>query len=379
VQLTYLGFPGSTGLPGVDYVIADEFLITPEMTEHFTEKPLYLPDCFQINDRQRQIAPKPSRASSACRKTFVFCSFNNNFKFTPELFAMWMNILRRVPDSVLWLVADYQVRENLFRYAEQAGIDRPPDLQHARRAGRISGALPAGRPVPRHLPVQRRHHRQRCAVGRPAAADLRRPDLLVAHGGQPAARGRPAAADHHSFADYEEKAVALATTRRHRRHEAQLQQPPELRAVRQPALRAQSGSGAAQHRQTGGTACGRCAGTGRSPSLPCPTTRPDLIAALLRSLRQHYTNRVYIIDGSSPDVAEQIRAITAAYDNVEFIPFGYNIHHGPGMAWAINNLGLSGECCSSIPMWRSCAPASSNRWQPPQAGHVRRRQRRQCR
>jgi len=60
-------------------------------------------------------------------------------------------------------------------------------------------------------------------------------------------------------------------------------------------------------------------------------------------LRQFYTNRVYIIDGSNPDVSEKIRAIVEQYDNVEFIPFGYNIHHGPGLAWAINHLGLSGE------------------------------------
>ncbi|MFA9217535.1 MAG: methyltransferase domain-containing protein [Sphingomonadaceae bacterium] len=53
--------------------------------------------------------------------------------------------------------------------------------------------------------------------------------------------------------------------------------------------------------------------------------------------------RVYVIDGSHPDVAEQIRAVTAGFDNIEFIPFGYNIHHGPGLSWAINNLGLSGE------------------------------------
>jgi predicted O-linked N-acetylglucosamine transferase (SPINDLY family) len=124
VQLTYLGFPGSTGLPGVDYVIADEFLITrrwPSTSPKAAVPAGHLPD-------QRPPAPDrrcPNRASSACRtRRFVFCSFNNN-KFTPELFAVWMNILRRVPGSVLWLVADFDVvRENLWRYAEQAGIDR---------------------------------------------------------------------------------------------------------------------------------------------------------------------------------------------------------------------------------------------------------------
>lgn len=69
---------------------------------------------------------------------------------------------------------------------------------------------------------------------------------------------------------------------------------------------------------------------------------PDLIAALLHSLRQFYPNPVYVIDGSHPHIAQQIQPIVAAHPNTQFIPFGYNIHHGPGMAWAIRHLPLSG-------------------------------------
>lgn len=124
VQITYLGFPGTTGLPCIDYVLADEFVLPPELVPHFSEKPLYLPDCFQINDRQRVIGPRPTR--SACglpEHGFVFCSFNNNFKFTSEMFACWMRILKRVPDSVLWLVADNDwVRDNLQQEAVAHGV-----------------------------------------------------------------------------------------------------------------------------------------------------------------------------------------------------------------------------------------------------------------
>lgn len=70
---------------------------------------------------------------------------------------------------------------------------------------------------------------------------------------------------------------------------------------------------------------------------------PDLIEALLRTFRQFYTNKVYVIDGSRPDIAAQIQPIAESFDNVEFIPFGYNIHHGPGMTWAVHNLGLEGQ------------------------------------
>jgi predicted O-linked N-acetylglucosamine transferase (SPINDLY family) len=196
VQVTYLGFPGPTALPGIDYVIADEFVLPPELAPHFTEKPLYMPRTFQINDRQRLIGATPTRAACGLPEdAFVFCSFNNNFKITEEVFDAWMRILQRVPGSVLWLVSDSEsVRTTCAAQAEGARrrSRRAPGVRRPRRAGRLPGALPGGRPVPRHHAVQRRHHRQRRAVGRPAPADLRRPHLRGAHGRQPAARGRSA-------------------------------------------------------------------------------------------------------------------------------------------------------------------------------------------
>lgn len=124
VQLTWLGFPGSTAIPGVDYVLADRFLIPPELEPYFTEKPLHMPNTFQINDRQRAIGPRPTRADcNLADDTMVFCSFNNNYKFTPDVFGAWMEILKQVPDSVLWLVSDAETtRENLVREAEARGV-----------------------------------------------------------------------------------------------------------------------------------------------------------------------------------------------------------------------------------------------------------------
>lgn len=363
VQLTYLGFPGSTGLPGVDYVIADEFLITPEMTAYFTEQPLYLPDTFQINDRQRAIAPTPSRASvNLPDDAFVFCSFNNNFKFTPDLFAVWMNILRRVSHSVLWLVADYpEVRENLYRYAEQAGIDRQRIIFNSRavpaeylaryqladlfldtfpfNAGTTaSDALWAGLPL---LTCAGQTFSSRMAGSLLRAVDL--PQLIT-----------------FNFADYEEKAVELANNPQriaamkrqlvaNRLTCALFDSPRFVRnmeaALRKVAKPAAPRLGAPEHavRPQEPSAPAEPVRIDQIPIVTVSYNAPDLIEALLRTLRQFYRNRVYIIDGSNPDVAEKIRAITERHDNVEFIPFGYNIHHGPGMTWAINHLGLSGE------------------------------------
>jgi predicted O-linked N-acetylglucosamine transferase (SPINDLY family) len=124
IQITYLGLPATTGLPFIDYVIADRFLI-PESSAHFySEKPLYLPDIYQASDRQRQVAPIPSRADCGLpENAFVFCCFNNNYKFSPAVFASWLRILDRVPGSVLWLLADNQwARENLLNFALAHGV-----------------------------------------------------------------------------------------------------------------------------------------------------------------------------------------------------------------------------------------------------------------
>ncbi|GGY28978.1 O-linked N-acetylglucosamine transferase, SPINDLY family protein [Pseudoduganella albidiflava] len=125
VQLTWLGFPGPTAIPGVDHVVADAFVLPPELEPHFTEQPLRMPHTFQVNDRQRAIGATVDRAASGLPPDrFVFCSFNSNFKITPEVFGAWMRILQRVPDSVLWIVADSDAtRANLLREAQTRGVD----------------------------------------------------------------------------------------------------------------------------------------------------------------------------------------------------------------------------------------------------------------
>jgi|GEM_PF-512922 len=357
VAMTYLGFPGSTGLPGVDYVIADAFLIPPEHAANFSETPLYLPDTFQINDRQRAIAPRPTRASvSLPDAAFVFCSFNNNFKISPTLFAVWMSILRRVPGSVLWLVADYdEIRENLWRHAEAAGIARErlifatravPAEYLARyqladlfldtypfNAGTTaSDALWAGLPI---LTCAGRTFASRMAGSLLRAVEL--PDDLITY----------------NFADYEERAVALAADPARIAAMKQQLDANRLTCALFDSPRLVRNLEALMRRVAKAPA-------GRAPSPTIPESpssmsidqipiitvtfnTPDLIGALLRTLREHYQNPVYVIDGSTPEVADQIKLVTDRYQNVTLIPFGYNIHHGPGMAWAIDNLGLSGR------------------------------------
>ena len=124
VQIAYLGFPGTSGLAEIDYVLVDRYVACPEAVDSFSEKLLYLPDCFQVNDRKRSAAPALSRREYGLPEdAFVFCTFNKNTKFNPEFFSAWMRILTRTPNSVLWLLAaDDAARKNLIRHAALHGI-----------------------------------------------------------------------------------------------------------------------------------------------------------------------------------------------------------------------------------------------------------------
>ena len=124
IQITYLGLPATTGFPFIDYVIADEFLIPRSEAEFYSEKIIYMPNVYQVSDRKREVGAKPSRASCGLpEQGFVFCSFNNSYKYTPDVFEVWLNLLEKVPQSVLWLLADNPWAEsNLRRVASGRGI-----------------------------------------------------------------------------------------------------------------------------------------------------------------------------------------------------------------------------------------------------------------
>lgn len=125
IQINYLGYPATMGANYIDYIFADAYLIPSEYQQYYAEKVVYLPECFQANDSKRLIPDiKTTRAELGLPETvFVFCSFNSSYKFTPPFFQVWMNLLKAVPDSVLWLFAGNEiVQNNLQREAVRYGV-----------------------------------------------------------------------------------------------------------------------------------------------------------------------------------------------------------------------------------------------------------------
>jgi len=107
IQVTYLGYLGTSGAPYIDYLIADRTVIPQEHRHQYSEKIIYLPS-FQVNDSKRKISEhRFTRAELGLPKTgFVYCCFNNSYKLTPSTFDSWMRILRSVEGSALYLLAD---------------------------------------------------------------------------------------------------------------------------------------------------------------------------------------------------------------------------------------------------------------------------------
>ncbi|MCP4328471.1 MAG: tetratricopeptide repeat protein [Alphaproteobacteria bacterium] len=142
LQVSYLVYPGTTGAAWIDYIIADPVVLPPANRRWFSEKVVSLPRCFQVSDPGQEIDDSPTLRGEwgLPDDVFVFACFNIAHKIEPKVFGLWMEILREVPRSVLWLLADSDtVTANLRAAAASAEVD-PARLLFAKRVCR-----------PRHL------------------------------------------------------------------------------------------------------------------------------------------------------------------------------------------------------------------------------------
>ena len=143
IQMTYLGFPGTLGLPYVDYIIADKVVIPTELQPFYKEKVLYLDDCYLPRDLSVKPALEtPSKASQGLPEDgIVLCSFNHDYKINPPVFSKWMEVLQEMPGSVLWLMRlNDDAKGNLKKEAAARGID-PERLVFATRVPRVEDHL----------------------------------------------------------------------------------------------------------------------------------------------------------------------------------------------------------------------------------------------
>lgn len=124
IAVSYLGYPGTTGSPNIDYVLADAVTIPPENDRFFSERVVRLPNCFFPADTGMPCAEVGTRAEAGLPESgFVFCGFNNAYKLSPAMFDVWMRLLQAVDGSVLWLnVMNETARENLRGEARLRGV-----------------------------------------------------------------------------------------------------------------------------------------------------------------------------------------------------------------------------------------------------------------
>src|SRR5262249_916115 len=121
VIVGFLRFPASSGADFVDYMLTDRIVTTPEDHRHYTDRLVFLTNCYQPNARTQEFAPMPLRRADLGLPddAIVFCCFNNHYKIEPFIFDLWMRILRQVPQSVLWLMHfNAPMETNLKREAE---------------------------------------------------------------------------------------------------------------------------------------------------------------------------------------------------------------------------------------------------------------------
>jgi protein O-GlcNAc transferase len=135
IQVNYLGYAGTMGAEYFDYILADRTVIPEKDRPFYSEKIACLPNTFMVNDSKRKISEHvPSRAECGLPEDgFVFCSFNQNYKLAPDVFDVWMRLLRQVEGSVLWLSkANEAAVSNLKREAQNRGVN-PDRLVFASR------------------------------------------------------------------------------------------------------------------------------------------------------------------------------------------------------------------------------------------------------
>ena len=124
VQIHYLGFPGTLAHPGIDAQVADAIVVPPQDDRHYRERVIRLPACYQVNDRARPLPASARRSDVGLpERGLVLVCFNQTYKLAHAFFDVWLDVLVRHPDAVLWLNVPHALaRRNLRAFAQARGV-----------------------------------------------------------------------------------------------------------------------------------------------------------------------------------------------------------------------------------------------------------------
>ena len=143
IQVNYLGYPGTLGAEFMDYIIADKILIPTSSQQYYSEKVVYLPDSYMIDDSKRVPLQKSiSRLDYGLPEDkFIYCCFNNGYKFNKKILELWARILLQTKNSILW-ISDNNInfKNNLIQEFEKLGIE-PNRIFFAKRVDSMAEHL----------------------------------------------------------------------------------------------------------------------------------------------------------------------------------------------------------------------------------------------
>ena len=125
IQINYLGYSGTTSLENMDYILADKIVINSNNRDYFSENVIFMPNSFMPSDTSLTMKKGKFKKSDLFLpdKSFIYCCFNKIYKVNPQIFNVWLNILKNVKNSVLWLnYCDEIVKKNIFKIAKKNGV-----------------------------------------------------------------------------------------------------------------------------------------------------------------------------------------------------------------------------------------------------------------
>ena len=125
--ISYLGYPGSSGSKIYDYILTDQIVTPISQQKYYTEKFLYMPRTYQVNDGERIYLHKKltnKKDHGLPEKSIILSCFNQSFKIDNLMLNCWIDILNETQDTYLWLLEDNEIsKNNIYSYAEKSGID----------------------------------------------------------------------------------------------------------------------------------------------------------------------------------------------------------------------------------------------------------------